>query len=102
MPDVETLQEAAVVPPSLTDTSVDMPVPEIEVSSSSKGYIVLFVLLTLISAVVCVPSIMSGLGSLNARPARASTVVEDHQAAQKEAMDNMKVLESAVENPQGQ
>lgn len=102
MPDIETLQETAVVPPSLTDTSVDMPVPEIRTASSSKGYIILFVLLTLISSVVCVPSIISGLGSLNARSARASTVVEDHQAAQRDAIKNMQVLESAVENPQGQ
>jgi len=102
MPDVENVQEVVPPTPCFVEEDVDAGEPALQTQQSIRAYVVLFLLTTAATAAFCIPSIVEGLQKLRSRPAVSTQVVEDHKAAQTDALEQMRELESAVQNPQGQ
>ena len=102
MPDVENVQEAVLPTPCFVEVDSDAAgTQSVQKPRSVKVYFILFLLTTVVSSAICIPSIIEGLKTLRTPTPVASQVVNEHKAAQSEALDTMRELESAVQNPQG-
>ena len=102
MPDVEKVHEVTLPTPCFVEVDSDVGVQGVTKTKSVKGYFILFLLTTAVSSAICIPSIIEGLRTLRSQPFVALEVVNEHRAAQSDALETMRELESAVQNPQGQ
>ena len=100
MPEIENIQEQRVPPGVVEDSTVELATDE-PAREPFPTFLVVFLVATALSAAFCLPSIITGVQKVRSTPT-THPIVQEHREAQELVRDNMRRLESAVENPQGE